>query len=100
VLEISKYQPEIATLCKSLNVKELFLFGSSLSSEFSINSDIDLLVDFQKLTPLEYTDRYFNLKFSLEKIFGRRIDLLEKKSLQNPYLKAEIDSKKRLLYAA
>ena len=100
MLDISKYKPEIATLCSSLNVKELYLFGSSLSTNYSSDSDVDLLVDFKSLSPTEYAKSYFDLKFSLEKILGRDIDLLEQKSLRNPYLKSEIDSKKQLLYAA
>jgi len=83
-----------------LSVKELYLFGSSLTNGFTNESDIDLLVDFKRLSPIEYADNYFSLKFSLEKILGRGIDLLEQKSLTNPFLKSEIDSKKQLLYAA
>ena len=100
MLEISKYQADIDTLCKSHNVNELYIFGSSLSRNFSNSSDIDLLVEFQKLSPVEYAINYFDLKFSLQKIFGRNIDLLEKKTLKNPYLINEIDNTKRRLYAA
>ena len=100
MLDISKYKAEIVTLCSSLNVKELYLFGSSLSVRYSPESYVDLLVNFKKLPPLEYTKSYFALKFSLEKLLGKEIDLLEQKSLSNPYLKSEIDSKKQLLYAA
>lgn len=100
MLDISKYTPEIVTLCSSLNVKELYLFGSALSTEYTSDSDVDLLVDFKRLSPTDYTKNYFDLKFSLEKILGREIDLLEQKSLRNPYLKSEIDRKKQLLYAA
>jgi predicted nucleotidyltransferase len=100
MLDISRYKTEIMTLCSSLNVKELYLFGSALSVKYSADSDIDLLVNFKNLSPSDYTKNYFALKFSLEELLGKEIDLLEQKSLSNPYLKSEIDSKKQLLYAA
>ncbi len=76
------------------------MFGSALSVKYSADSDIDLLVNFKNLSPSDYTKNYFALKFSLEELLGKEIDLLEQKSLSNPYLKSEIDSKKQLLYAA
>ena len=36
----------ISMLCKHHHVERLYLFGSALSSNFSENSDIDLLVQF------------------------------------------------------
>ena len=35
-----------------------------------------MVVDFDKVTLEDYTDNYFDLKFSLEDIFGREVDLL------------------------
>ena len=48
--------------------------------------------------PIEYTDNYFDLKFELEKIFNRKIDLLESKAIKNPFLKERIDKTKVLVY--
>ena len=90
----------IKAICIDNNVKELYLFGSALTNKFSDKSDIDFLVDFNSMTPLEYTDKYFKLKFSLEEILNREIDLLEKKTLKNPFLSLEIDKHKQLIYAA
>ena len=39
-------EQRIAEFCKKWNVKELSLFGSVLSNDFDINSDIDVLVTF------------------------------------------------------
>ncbi len=74
-------------------MKELFIFGSALNDSFTLSSDIDLLVDFHKMPPREYTSSYFKLKFSFEEIFGRSVDLLEKKELRNPYFIQDIDAK-------
>jgi predicted nucleotidyltransferase len=39
---------EISHLCEKHKVKNLYVFGSYLSANFSAKSDIDLIVDFKK----------------------------------------------------
>jgi len=63
-------------------------------------SDIDLVVDIDSSDPLDYADNYFNLKFALEDLLNRQIDLLENKAIKNPYLRESIDNSKTLLYAS
>jgi uncharacterized protein len=89
---------QISDLCAKHRVAKLFVFGSVLSEKFKSDSDIDLIVDFKKMDLYDYADNYFNLKFALEKIFNRSVDLLEAKAIKNPYLKKSIDSSKQLLY--
>ena len=89
---------EIQKICKKLNVKRLYLFGSSITENFNSNSDIDLLVDFDETQPEKYYDCYYNLKVFLIKYFDRRIDLLELRALKNPYLIEEINKTKILVY--
>ena len=89
---------QIETLCKTYNVKELFAFGSVLTNDFNETSDIDLIVDFNNIKLEEYADNYFALKFALEKIFRRDVDLLEEKGLKNPYFIDNIKTQKRLIY--
>lgn len=96
--EIQKYSQQIEALCKLHNVKTLFAFGSVLSDKFNSKSDIDLIVDIADSDPFAYTDNYFDLKFKLENLFNRPVDLLENKALKNPYLKEEIDTTKVLVY--
>jgi predicted nucleotidyltransferase len=97
---ISPYISQINQLCRQNGVKELYAFGSILIREFKSESDVDLLVDFLQLSPSEYAKNYYSLKFSLEKLFGRNVDLLEVRSLKNPFLSQEINKTKHLLYAA
>lgn len=93
-----KYKNQIQGLCESHKVKTLYSFGSVNTTKFSKESDIDLVVDFKIEDPIEYTDNYFDLKFELEKIFNRQIDLLESKAIKNPFLKESIDKTKVLIY--
>jgi len=41
------------------------------------------VVDFDEFDKMEYADNYFNLKFSLEDLFQRNVDLLENKVSYN-----------------
>ena len=88
----------IRSLCERYRVKTLYVFGSVLTSNFNTHSDIDLLVDFLDQDALQYASNYFQFKFELEKLFNRKIDLLEERALKNPYFIENINQRKQLLY--
>jgi uncharacterized protein len=96
---IDKHIDRISYLCKSNGVRSLFAFGSVLKDSLRPDSDIDMIVALEDQDPLTYSDHYFNLKYGLEDLFKRNIDLLEEKAINNPYLKEEIENKKVLIYA-
>jgi uncharacterized protein len=99
-MDLQKYIGEIRILCRKNKVRTLYVFGSVLTAKFSDSSDIDFIVDIASGDPLEYADNYFNLKFALEELLKRQIDLLENKAIKNQYLKENIDKSKSLLYAS
>ena len=55
---LENYSADIKTLCEAHKVKTLYAFGSVLSDKFTIDSDIDLIVDFEALDILDYADNY------------------------------------------
>ena len=89
---------QIKRLCNTCHVKSLFAFGSVVTNQLKTESDIDLIVDIDNEDPLDYTDNYFALKFQLEHILKRPVDLLEDKAIKNPFLKKQIDNTKVLIY--
>ena len=89
---------KIYDLCKKHKVSKLFVFGSILTDRFNSESDIDLLVDFNKSEIEDYFDNFFDFKYALENLLGRRIDLLEEQAIRNPYLRENVDSTKSLIY--
>lgn len=95
---LASHTSEISKLCETHKVKSLYAFGSVLTEKFNAQSDIDLIVDFQPLDVLDYADNYFDLKFSLQDILKRPIDLLEEKAIKNPYFRQTINQQKQLIY--
>ena len=96
---IDDYKNALTKLCIKNKVKSLYVFGSVLRSRFNNDSDIDMIVDIDSTNPLEYANYYFNLKFALQDLLNRPIDLLENKAIRNSYLRQEIDNSKQLIYA-
>ena len=95
---IQNYIADISKLCETHKVKTMYAFGSVLTDKFNQASDIDLIVDFLPLDVLDYADNYFDLKFSLETILKRPIDLLEDKAIKNPYFRQNIYQQRQLVY--
>lgn len=62
-----------------LGVRSLKLFGSASRDEAGPTSDLDFLVDFEGAPTF---DRYMDLKFYLEDLFGRRVDLVTRRGLR------------------
>lgn len=98
--EISKHIDQIKRLCSLYKVKTLFTFGSVTTNELRPDSDIDFIVDIEDTDPISYSENYFNLKFQLEQLFQKQIDLLEQKAIRNPYLREQIDKTKVLIYGS
>lgn len=96
---LDTYNTSLRNLCQQNKVKSLYVFGSVLTDKFNENSDIDLVVDIDSSDPFEYADNYFNLKFALQDLLKRPIDLLENKAIKNPFIRDNIDSSKFLIYA-
>jgi predicted nucleotidyltransferase len=89
---------KIAALCIKHKVNKLFVFGSILTDRFNEQSDIDLVVDFDKGKVEDYFDNYFDFKYALEDTLERKVDLLEEQAIRNPYLRKSIDETKALVY--
>ena len=95
---IDKHIDKIKKLCMAHNVAELYVFGSVLSERFNAESDVDFLVRFSDVAPLEYFDNYMDLKERLEKELERRVDLVEIQTIKNPILKRSIEREKKKVY--
>ena len=83
----------ISTIKRNLNrintlgVRRLGLFGSYVRGEQNIESDIDVLVEFEQ--DKKTFDNFMQLSFLLEDLLHRRIELVTTESL-SPYLRPRI----------
>ena len=96
--ELETYTQDIIKLCEAHKVKSLYAFGSVLTDRFNKESDIDLIVDFSNVEVEDYADNYFDFKFSLQDILKRPIDLLEEKSITNPFFRNSVNQQRQLVY--
>nr|WP_255355620.1 nucleotidyltransferase domain-containing protein [Leucobacter sp. G161] len=68
--------------CERYGVERLRVFGSAITDRFNPEtSDIDVLVTFQRERENLFRN-YFDLKFELERIVGRRVDLVMERSVK------------------
>ena len=70
--EILKKLEENRETIRGFGVRRLGIFGSYARDEHTKASDMDFLVEFENAT----FDNYFDLKFFLEDLFGRPVDLV------------------------
>lgn len=96
---INKNRKELEKACITFEVEALYAFGSVLTNKFRSDSDIDFIVSILSTDPIEYTENYFQLKFELERIFGRKVDLLEQKAMKNKTFTDLVNRQKILVYA-
>lgn len=73
---LQRSAPEI----RKFGVQSIGLFGSFIRGEISPESDVDVLVEFVRPS----FDNYMELKFFLEELFGREVDLVLANSLKTP----------------
>jgi len=80
-------------------VKKLYLFGSVITPNFDENnSDIDVLVETEDISPEAKGEYLIELWEDLEKLFNRKVDLLTENSLKNPYLARETERTRKIIY--
>jgi predicted nucleotidyltransferase len=90
---------ELALLCRKYKINELAIFGSSIRSDFSENSDVDILVSFNKNSEISLFD-IMDLEREFSELVKRDVDIVEKESLKNPIRKNRILSTSEIIYAA
>jgi predicted nucleotidyltransferase len=95
---LDSFIDDINAICLQNKVRSLYVFGSVLTRRFTKKSDIDFVVEIDAVDPFEYADSYFNLKFALQDLLNRDIDLLENKAIKNPYVKKNIFRTSKLIY--
>jgi hypothetical protein len=96
---IKERYTDFVELCRSHRVDKIYAFGSSITDHFDPEkSDIDIVVKVDIDDPIDRGEALLSLWDKLESLFKRKVDLLTEESIRNPYLKANINRTKKLIY--
>ena len=90
-MDYRKYCIDILTKASAIlrteyGVRSLCVFGSVARGEYKNDSDVDLLVD---MPPKAL--KMVELKYYLQTILGRSVDLVRSRSTLDPFLQSEIN---------
>ena len=89
----------IRAFCRRWKLTELSLFGSVLRDDFGPDSDVDVLISFAPDAEFDSYDLVY-MHDELAEIFRRKVDLVEKEGLRNPFRRQAILSTREVIYAA
>ena len=89
---------QIILFCQQYNIIEFSLFGSVLRDDFNDESDVDVLIQFEAEYWLSWVV-WRDLQDDLQQLLGRKVDVIRKELVTNPYVKAEIFKTRQVLYA-
>jgi|GEM_PF-292023 len=90
---------QLRILCRRYAVRRLGAFGSVLREDFDpARSDIDLVVEFGRSRRHGPADQYFRFKESLERLLGRKVDLVELRAMPASRLKRSIERSQVSVY--
>jgi hypothetical protein len=78
---------KIAEFCKKNHIRKLSLFGSVLRDDFTENSDVDVLVEFEEGKTPGF--EFITMQDDLSEILGRKVDFLTRGFL-SPYFRDEV----------
>ena len=98
--EIAVSRSDLQDLINRYHITRLNVFGSAARGELGPESDIDLLVEFEK-NHSPSMGGMVEIQDAFEKLFaGRKVDVATLSILNNPYRKREIEKDMEELYAA
>ena len=89
---------QIARFCRKHHIRWLALFGSVLRDDFSSDSDVDVLVEFEAGYPVGLLT-LAAMEIELSSILGRKADLRTPQDLSR-YFRDEVTASAEELYAA
>jgi predicted nucleotidyltransferase len=97
---IAQHRASIAVICQRYGISRLEVFGSAArADDFNpASSDADFLAEFS--TGVEPgLDAIFGAKAALEALLGRGVDLVESGAMHNPFVLANINCNREIVYA-
>ena len=88
---------EIEEFCKKHYIRKLSLFGSALRDDFTPESDLDILVEFDP-SHIPGLIRLAGMEIELTGLLGRKVDMRTAQDL-SPYFREDVLSSAKVQYA-
>ena len=88
---------EIEEFCKKHHIRKLSLFGSALRDDFTPESDLDILVEFDP-AHIPGLIRLAGMEIELTGLLGRKVDMRTAQDL-SPYFREDVLSSAKVQYA-
>jgi len=98
-IRIDVPKDKIESFCRKWKIKELSIFGSAITEEFRPDSDVDVLVVFEEGSGRTLFD-HMKAEEELKEILGREVDLVEKKTIRNPFRRQHVLENHEVIYAS
>lgn len=91
-------QAELREFCQHYHVRRLSLFGSVLREDFRPDSDVDVLIEFEPGSTVDYFDLFDMEERLSEMLGGRRVEVNTLNSLSR-YFRDEVAAEAEVQYA-
>ncbi len=88
---------KIVDFCRRNHIRKLAFFGSVLRDDFTPESDVDVLVEFEPGTSVGL--RFFGMEIELSEILGRKVDL-NTSGFLSKYFRDQVIAEAEVLYDA
>jgi uncharacterized protein len=88
---------KIAEFCKRNHIRRLALFGSALRDDFTPESDVDILVEFEPGHVPGFI-KLAGMEIELGSVLGRKVDIRTPEDL-SPYFREEVVNSAEVQYA-
>jgi uncharacterized protein len=88
-------QEKVAEFCRKHRIKRLSLFGSVLRDDFTDDSDIDVLVEFEEGATVGW--EFFGMQDELSELLGREVEL-HTAGFLSPYFRDEVIAEAEVHY--
>ena len=95
--EVQEMIPKIQHFCVGQPIKKAWLFGSCSRGEETSESDVDILVEYDRLHERISLMRSAGMMVGLEELFHRKVDRVESGRLL-PFAQESVERDKYLVY--
>lgn len=89
-------EEQLAEFCRRNHIRRLSLFGSVLRDDFTPESDVDVLVEFDPVH-IPGLMRFVGMEMELSEILGRKVDLNTPNSISR-YFQNEVLAEAKVQY--